>query len=524
MATGNETVTFLPQPATAGGGDLTQQLLDTDIWTDQLLADAGIPVLDVPLVTVGGGIGSFVLVDYLRIAGVPADRMKVLGQFQDPYHQYAFLCKNSQIPDPERLRSDSSACPDNIWGFPAYAIREAWSEKKIGPLWNVLTEPIIRDYYTPRAGSVFRSMDKEAARIGWRSMLETGQVRVVRRRAGGGYFTIFTPPEGTTPTKRIAYRSRFVHVAVGYPALRFLPDLQAYRERYNDPTHVVNAYEPHEHVYDELRRRPSTVVVRGAGIVASRIMQRLVDDRDHHGAQTQILHLFRTYRDTPYSDRRWGLGKRAANKGWAYQGFNVTKASWGGQHRKKLLKLDGDDRKAFIAYIGGGAHTPHRRDWKEQIARGTREGFYRQHVGTVQEVVPAPGGRGVISRVKGADGSMVEIPSDFVIDCTGLEGGPKDHRLLGDLFEHSGVGPNPLGRMDCDPSFEVRGTRSGEGRLYASGSATAGSYYGGVDSFLGLQYVAQRITEDLAAQGFCKKLGPLRSFRQWLRWARGVAP
>ena len=31
---------------------------------------AGIPVIDVPFVTVGGGIGSFVTLDYLRIAGV----------------------------------------------------------------------------------------------------------------------------------------------------------------------------------------------------------------------------------------------------------------------------------------------------------------------------------------------------------------------------------------------------------------------------------------------------------------------
>ena len=36
-----------------------------------MLARAGIPVVDVPFVSVGGGIGSFVTVDYLRICGVP---------------------------------------------------------------------------------------------------------------------------------------------------------------------------------------------------------------------------------------------------------------------------------------------------------------------------------------------------------------------------------------------------------------------------------------------------------------------
>lgn len=34
---------------------------------------------------------------------------------------------------------------------------------------------------------------------------------------------------GTTATTRVAYRSRFVHIAVGYPGLKFLPDLQTFR-------------------------------------------------------------------------------------------------------------------------------------------------------------------------------------------------------------------------------------------------------------------------------------------------------
>ncbi|MEX0657885.1 MAG: hypothetical protein WD080_02015 [Egibacteraceae bacterium] len=524
---GDETITFdlrsgqVVQPG-GEGGDLTDELLATDYWTDQMLEGAGIPIVDVPFVSIGGGIGSFVLVDYLRIAGVPADQIKVLTQVDKPYETYAFLCNNSQIPDDERLRSDSSACPDNIWGFPAYAPREAWADKSLKPLLNVLTEPVIADYYTPKAGHVFASMDREAERIDWPQYLEKGQVRVVRRRVGGGYFSILTPAQGTSRTKRIAFRSRYVHIGVGYPALRYLPDLQKYREQYKDYIRVVNAYEPHEHVYESLNRKQGTVLVRGAGIVASRILQRLIDDRDARGSQTLILHLFRTYRDKPYGDRKWGLGKRAAKAGWAYQGFNVTKASWGGQHRKKLLKLEGDERKEFISYLGGGAHTPHRKDWKEQLARGREEGFYRQHIGEVEDVYPSDDGEAVISKVRGSDGTLTEISASFIIDCTGLEGSPRDHRLLADLLDHGGASPNPLGRLDCDPSFEVRGTSSLPGKLYASGAATAGSYYGGVDSFLGLQYVAQRIYEDLAKDGFCKRIGPWRSVRHWVKWARGT--
>ena len=64
--------------AGGGGGDLTQELLTSAWWTDAMVAAAGIPVVDVPFVTVGGGIGSFVTVDYLRIAGVPTERMRAI--------------------------------------------------------------------------------------------------------------------------------------------------------------------------------------------------------------------------------------------------------------------------------------------------------------------------------------------------------------------------------------------------------------------------------------------------------------
>ena len=38
---------------------------------------------------------------------------------------------------------------------------------------------------------------------------------------------------------------------------------------------MVSAYEQHEHVYETLKNRPGVVVIRGGGIVASRVLQRL---------------------------------------------------------------------------------------------------------------------------------------------------------------------------------------------------------------------------------------------------------
>jgi hypothetical protein len=502
----------------APAGDLTQEMLEHPLWTDQMLASAGIPVIDVPLVSLGGGIGSFVLTDYLRIAGVPKENIRVLSAIDKPWSTYQHLTTVSQIPPAERLRSDSGSCPDNIWGFPSYAVREAFGNlpnivKFLDPLWNVFSEPILTNYFTPKAGQVFAGMQTEADRIGWWSMVSKGQIRMARKRYGGGYFSILTPPEGTSETKRVAYRSTFVHVAIGYPGLRYLPDLQEYRQKYQDYVRPVNAYEPHEHVYQELIRRPGTVVVRGGGIAASRILQRLIDDRDNHGAKTQIAHLFRTYVKGTTGPNIFY--RRPGGDGWSYQGFNWPKAGWGGQHKFKLEKLDEEGRKKWFADLGGTT-TPKRKLWMKQLERGRKEGFYKTYVGKVTEVVPGPDDT-VLTRIKTDDGSL-EIPAHFIIDCTGLEADIREHRVLADLLDYGGATKNVLGKLAVDKKFEIIGARSDNGRMYAVGSATLGSYYTVVDSFLGLQYAGLTIMDELAKQGFCNKLGPVRSTAHWWKW------
>lgn len=514
----NDLAEPIPDPAVATPGDLNAGLLATSVWSDEDLARAQIPVIDVPLVTAGGGIGSFVLVDMLRVAGVPTTQIRTLTNLDYPWQTYEYLTRVSQIPDHERLRSDSSGMPDNPWGFPSYALREAVAEKTLAPLWSVLVEPIFTDYWTPRARTAFSGMAREAQRIGYPETVAKGQVRLVRRRHGGGYFTVLTPPAGATPTRRIAFRSRFVHLAVGYPGLRFLPDLQDYRQTYGDYAHVVNAYEPHEQVYEELKRRPCVVMVRGGGIVASRILQRLMEDRWQHGAPTTIVHLFRTF--VAHSQDRGGpFYRRQGGGGFAYQGFNWPKGAWGGQLKSRFESLEGEERAALYRKLGG-THTPKRKLWQQQMARARTEGWYHTVHGTVEQVVRSPNGQ-VASRVKLANGSMQEVLADFVIDATGLEGDLRDHRLLADLLDHSNAGRNPMSRLDVERTFEVRGTRSEPGgRMYASGSMTLGGYYAGVDSFLGLQYAALSIADDLASQGFCQRITTARSLSQWWRWVR----
>jgi hypothetical protein len=498
--------------AVLGGGDLPDELLSSGWWTDAMLRAAGIPVVDVPFLSVGGGIGSFVTVDYLRIAGVAPNRIRVLSNIDFPWQTYQYLTCVSQIPGPERIRSDSASRPDNIWGFPSYALGEAVREKTLRPVWQVLVEPVLADYYTPRVSQVFAGLRREAKRIGYDQMLVKGQVRMVRRRHGGGYFTVLTSLTATAPAKWAAYRSEFVHLALGYPGLKFLPELQYFRTEHQDFYHVVNAYENHEHVYELARAKHVVVMLRGAGIVASRILQRLMDDRARFRLSTEIVHLFRTYVAGSHGPNPWN--RRKGGNGFAYQGFNYPKSVWGGQLKARMRKLEGDERASAYRLMGG-ANTPWRRHWQAQMREGRTGGWYRTMSGTVEEMRLAQGM--VISRVNTPEG-QVNVAADFVIDCTGLDADIAEHRVLADLLANSGAGRNPLGRLDVGRNFQVRGAESGPGVIYASGVATLGGYFPGVDTFLGLQIAAQEITDDLARRGFCRRIGPLRSTTQWLRW------
>ena len=81
----------------------------------------------------------------------------MLSNIDHPWQTYEYLTRVSQIPRPERIRSDSASRPDNIWGFPSYALEEAWRDKSLKPLLQVFLEPMWADFYTPRAGHGVRA-------------------------------------------------------------------------------------------------------------------------------------------------------------------------------------------------------------------------------------------------------------------------------------------------------------------------------------------------------------------------------
>ena len=162
-------------------------------------------------------------------------------------------------------------------------------------------------------------------------MLRYGRFRAIRKTEDGRYVIAYSRTQGDRQDYRFIL-TRYIHIAPGYPAIKFLPDLQAYREKYRDFKSVVNAYESHEHIYEQLIKRGGTVIVRGRGIVASRIIQRLYETRQQN-RNISIVHLMRSPKP---QGNKMGRAQRYVENQWEFQPYNWPKGTWGGDMKAKL--------------------------------------------------------------------------------------------------------------------------------------------------------------------------------------------
>jgi pSer/pThr/pTyr-binding forkhead associated (FHA) protein len=512
----------------------------------QTLDEIGLPVQEVDYLTIGAGLGSFIWVDVLRICGVKPDQIMALGLESQPYGRYQRLCENSQIPLHERLRSNSDSCPDNLWGWPGYAWREAWTvlQKKqwktaLKLLWQVFAEPTFAPTYTPRSQDVFAAIDREAQRIGWDQIYQYGRVRGIRKTNDGRYAIAYS--RSSTQQREHGFLiAQYVHLATGYPAIQFLPDLQAYRDKTKDFKSVVNAYEPHQQVYDHLEKQGGTVVLRGRGIVASRILQRLYEARQLNRS-IEIVHLMRSPKAEGH---RLGSAERRVENHFEFQPFNWPKACWGGE-LKHRFEQGSATKRVQLLQAWGGTTTADRQDWRDIVHQGLQQGWYRIIFGTVESVEPHPHHNTLtLIREHGID-AQLRLSADFIIDATGLDADVQASPLLKDLVTHYNLPLNPLGRLSIQSDFELAEMRSlttnlssGKpslsqadqpqirGRMYGAGAITLGGPYAPVDSFLGLQYAALQSVQSLiqVQAPSLKSLGIYRSICQWLKWARNRSP
>ncbi len=512
------------KPLTPLGSNFPPPVFQAENVPVQALHATGLPVDECDFTAVGAGLGSFVWADLLRLSGVRTEKIVALGLEKEPYARYKRLCMNSQIPLHERLRSNSDSCPDNIWGFPSYALREAWHDFTKGQLnqsfkylWQVFSEPTFAETYTPRAGNVFDSIDREARRIGWDKIYRYGRVRSIRKTDDGRYCVAYSRQGGGNHAFLV---TRYLHLATGYPAIQFLPDLQAYREKYNDFKSVVNAYEEHAHVYEQLEQDGGTVMIRGRGIVASRIVQRIYEARKKNRNIT-VLHLMRSPKP---QGNKFGKSQRLVKNHYEFQPFNWPKACWGGELRVILEKATPDERKRLLA-DWGGTTTADRLDWQRITEEGLREGWYQITFGEVLQVERDAQNK-TITHIQEKGFGEMKLTADFIVDATGLDAKVETNPLLDDLVKHYKLPLNHLGRLVVANNFELVEMRSSKGQMYAAGAITLGGPYAAVDSFLGLQYAALVAVDGLVtsrAPGV-HRMNLLSSFGQWWKWVLNQSP
>ncbi|AUT04127.1 hypothetical protein CLI64_29160 [Nostoc sp. CENA543] len=489
----------------------------------QAVHATGLPVDECDYLAVGAGLGSFIWSDLLRISGVRAEKIVALGLEPEPYARYKRLCLNSQIPLHERLRSNSDSCPDNIWGWPSYAWREAWHDLGHGKfntafkyLWQVFGEPTLVETYTPRAGNVFNSIDREAKRIGWDQIYRYGRVRAIRKTDDGRYCVAYSRGQGN----HAFLVTKYLHLATGYPAIQFLPDLQAYREKYQDFKSVVNAYEAHDHVYEQLERQGGTVLIRGRGIVASRIVQRIYEARRKNNKIT-VLHLMRSPKP---QGNKFDKAQRSVKNHYEFQPFNWPKSCWSGELRVMLEQATPDERQRLLT-DWGGTTTADRQDWQKITEDGLKEGWYQITFGDVLTVERDAQNR-TITQIQEKGFGQMKLTADFIVDATGLDAKVHANPLLDDLVKHYNLPLNFMGRLAVANNFEIPEMRNGKGQMYVAGAITLGGPYAAVDSFLGLQYSALVSVDGLAtarAPGV-SRLNPFSSFGQWLKWVFNQSP
>lgn len=480
-----------------------------------------IPTSESHYLALGGGLGSFAWVNHLRIHGVAAKQITIIGHETTPYTRFRQLCHHSQISDNDRIRSDSSSRPDNLWGWPGYGLQELIDDARHGHWrqairlgWQLLSEPALADTYAPRARTVFQSLEREMQRIGWAKMVRQGEICAVRQTDNGRYLIAYLPQNSPTPHFHL---TTYLHLALGYPGVNLTSATQAFRRQSGHLDALVQAYEPHEHIYQQLAQRGGLVLLRGRGIVAARILQRLDNIRRTTQQDIRVIHLLRT----PLTeDTHYGQARRQTRHHWQWQPFNWPKAAVGGDLRQIMEDAAPAERQALLA-TWGGTTTGDRREWRSLLQQGMAAGWYQLYFGTVAEV--GENGRfRLITKLH--DHAPPHTPrrfvTDFVIDCTGLATQLPAHPLLAELQHLYNLPQNQSGQLSTSKQFELKKLRNGAAQAFIAGMNAYGNAFAPVDSFLGLQYAAQCIIERLLsddAPGLHPLTG-LHSLRQWWRW------
>ena len=176
-----------------------------------------------------------------------------------PWQTYEYLTRVSQIPRGERLRSDSASRPDNIWGFPSYALRGGDRRKRQDAQAAVARAhraDLRRLLHARRPGRRSRRWSGRRTGSATRTCWSRARSGWCAGATGGGYFTILTPPAGRHADQagRVPQPLRARRRRLPGPEVPARPAGLPRRATATTAS-VVNAYEPHEHVYERLTPR-----------------------------------------------------------------------------------------------------------------------------------------------------------------------------------------------------------------------------------------------------------------------------
>ena len=445
------------------------------------IKEKNIPVIERKFITVGGGIGSFCWVDALRIHGVKKSDIAVLGRDPIPYMQLKTYCDNIGLTHDERLRSDSGSRPDNFWGFPGYALSEAFDAIKNSKLinaskifWQIFSEGILADYYSPKAGRVYDSVAKEADRICWEEMVRQGEALSLRKLDDGRFAVLYIKAGGKSLKALVG---NVVFLAIGHTKK------QASSKYYS-------AYEPNKSLYKKIEKMGGRVAVIGRGSTAAKVIERLID-LNLKGSTIEILSVFR---DMEKQKDVRNMTQRNLN-GWRLQYFNWPRAAFGGRLAREMQKQDTRFKKELLRVWSSPTAIP-KKAWLKKVHNALKSGYYKIIIG------------------------KTSVALDYVIDAGGFDDRVIADDFFNDLVKTYKVPLSVSGGIRTDESFRIDGMYSPNGAVFVSGVGASGNYYGPVDSFFGMQYISLKSIDLLASMSWLriKKLNILRSFNAWLKW------
>lgn len=393
-------------------------------------------VQEVKFLSIGGGIGSFVWVNALRIHGVPAEDILVVSENKMPYYQLKKYCDAIGLTARERLRSDSGARPDNFWGFPGYGLSEAYENLKshkfasgVKILLQLFIEPFAFGYYSPTAGRVYNALSREARRISWEKSKVAGRA-VSIEKLPDGRFRVLCNPQRTIITN-------VVHLSLGHGKIR-------------KTSNSLPAYELTESLWKKISKKGGTVLVVGRGTTAQKVVERLLNMKN--------IEVVSLHRDLANIKDSRGLMQRKLHS-WRLQQFNWPRAAFSDT-------LIGQDLQWYAPSAVPNTN------FINIVKKNIISGRYK-----------------IVENKKG-------IQENFTIDCTGFDERAKTNKLYAKLVTKYKLPLNPNGTIKTGEFFEVPALCGYQTRLFITGIGAANTY-GPVDSFFGAQYAASKTLEIL---------------------------